>query len=99
MECVDSAATTATYPLQLIKTRMQQRMNSMDLAEDQSVRFVQRGDSYTTLWRTMRTIYTNEGPSGFFKGCFTNALRVAPGAAITFVVYEAVTDALTTTTT
>jgi solute carrier family 25 (mitochondrial folate transporter), member 32 len=94
---MNSTATTATYPLQLIKTRMQQRMNSLDLAEDQSVRLVQRGDAYATLWRTMRTIYTHEGWSGFFKGCFTNALRVAPGAAITFVVYEAVTDALTTT--
>jgi hypothetical protein len=88
------AATTTTYPLQLIKSRMQQRMDTIDLLDDQSVRIVQRGDSYRTMLSTIQKIYTNEGISGFFKGCLTNAIRVAPGAAITFVVYEEVTDRL-----
>jgi solute carrier family 25 (mitochondrial folate transporter), member 32 len=90
-----SAATTSTYPLQLIKARMQQRMNAIDLLEDNSVRMVQRdGDSYKTMISTIRKIYIHEGIGGFFKGCITNAIRVAPGAAITFVVYEEVTDIL-----
>jgi solute carrier family 25 folate transporter 32 len=92
---VYSAATTSTYPLQLIKARMQQRMNAIDLLEDNSVRMVQRdGDSYKSMISTIRKIYVHEGISGFFKGCITNAIRVAPGAAITFVVYEEVTDIL-----
>jgi len=39
-------------------------------------------------------IWTNEGMGGFFKGCITNAMRVAPSAAITFLVYESVFDFL-----
>ena len=74
---------------------MQQRMNAIDLLDDNSVRIVQRdGDSYKTMVSTIRKIYINEGMGGFFKGCITNAIRVAPGAAITFVVYEEVTDTL-----
>ncbi len=39
-----------------------------------------------------RRIWYREGISGFFKGCLPNAIRVAPSAAITFVVYESVID-------
>lgn len=93
--CRHRAATTTTYPLQLIKARMQQRMNTIDLLDDNSVRLVQRdGDSYKTMTSTIRKIYIHEGIGGFFKGCITNAIRVAPGAAITFVVYEEVTKVL-----
>ena len=42
---------------------------------------------------TVQRIWVKEGISGFFKGCITNAVRVAPGAAITFLVYESVLDA------
>ena len=37
-------------------------------------------------------IWRREGIYGFFKGCIPNALRVAPSAAITFVVYESIID-------
>jgi solute carrier family 25 (mitochondrial folate transporter), member 32 len=74
---------------------MQQRMNAIDLLDDNSIRIVQRdGDSYKSMISTIRKIYCHEGIGGFFKGCITNAIRVAPGAAITFVVYEEVTDML-----
>ena len=33
-------------------------------------------------------MWQREGVSGFFKGCLPNAFRVAPNAAITFVVFE-----------
>ncbi len=33
-------------------------------------------------------IWRNEGTLGYFKGVVPNALKVAPSAAITFVVYE-----------
>jgi hypothetical protein len=32
--------------------------------------------------------YRSDGAVGFFRGVVPNALKVAPGAAITFVVYE-----------
>jgi len=37
-------------------------------------------------------IWQQEGLWGFFKGSIPNAMRVAPGAAITFVVYETILD-------
>jgi solute carrier family 25 folate transporter 32 len=86
------AATTVTFPLQLIKARMQQRDKSVELTEDGQVRAVQR--QYKGLVDTVKRIYTNEGVAGFFKGCIPNAVRVAPGAAVTFVVYEGVSDFL-----
>ena len=33
-------------------------------------------------------IWKNEGPLGFFRGIIPNALKVAPAAALTFVIYE-----------
>jgi solute carrier family 25 (mitochondrial folate transporter), member 32 len=77
-----------------MKTRMQQRMYTMDLYDDDSsIRMVQRStDAYRSMTSTIQKIYQQEGIAGFFKGCATNAVRVAPGAAITFVVYEEVSD-------
>lgn len=49
--------------------------------------------NYGGLIDTTRKIFTREGLAGFFKGCIPNAIRVAPGAALTFVVYESVMDA------
>ena len=71
---------------------MQQRSDYIELTDDGKVRAVKR--EYTGLTATARRIYTREGITGFFKGCIPNAIRVAPGAAITFVVYEEVTDLL-----
>ncbi|ACI64160.1 hypothetical protein THAPS_38111, partial [Thalassiosira pseudonana CCMP1335] len=72
-------ASTTTYPLQVIKARLQQRSQR----------------EYSGVIDCVGKIWRNEGVGGFFKGCVTNALRVAPSAAITFVVYESVLDALT----
>ena len=33
-------------------------------------------------------IWKHEGPGGYFRGIVPNVLKVAPGAALTFVVYE-----------
>ena len=38
--------------------------------------------------------WTHEGVYGFYKGCLPNAIRVAPGAAVTFFTYETVADVL-----
>ena len=90
----DRAATTTTYPLQVIKSRMQQRSDSIELTDDGGIRKVRR--EYSGLVATAQKIYVKEGLAGFFRGCIPNAVRVAPGAAVTFVVYEEVTDLLKT---
>ncbi|KAL3943585.1 MAG: hypothetical protein SGBAC_002329 [Bacillariaceae sp.] len=86
-------ASTTTYPLQLIKARVQQRSEFVELASDGGVRVVKRDHKgvFSTIMRT----WQQEGITGFFKGAVPNAVRVAPSSALTFVVYEFVLDYLT----
>ena len=70
---------------------MQQRSEFVELTAEGKLRVVKR--HYNKIRTTFRRIWKKEGFSGFFKGCIPNAIRVAPSAAITFVVYEAVMDA------
>jgi hypothetical protein len=72
---------------------MQQPSTLVELTSSGDVRVVE-GRSYVGLISTVRKIWTHEGVSGFFKGAIPNAVRVAPSAAVTFVVYEAVMDML-----
>lgn len=85
-------ASSVTYPLQVIKARMQQRSEALEITASGEVRAVRR--HYVGLIGSCQKIITQEGLSGLFKGVIPNALRVAPGAAITFVVYESVMDFL-----
>jgi solute carrier family 25 folate transporter 32 len=86
-------ASTFTYPLQVMKARMQQRSDALELTVDGEVRAVKR--HYQGLTDTCKRILQQEGVRGMFKGLIPNAVRVAPGAAITFVVYEGMMDWLT----
>ena len=85
-------ASTFTYPLQVIKSRLQQRADAVDISQEGEIRFKRR--EYKGVVDCVSRIWRNEGALGFFKGCVPNALRVAPSSAITFVVYETVMDAL-----
>jgi solute carrier family 25 folate transporter 32 len=85
-------ASTVTYPFQVVKSRMQQPSNSIELTSSGDVRVVQR--DYKGLFATIHKIWKREGLPGFFKGAIPNALRVAPSAAVTFLVYETVMDVL-----
>jgi solute carrier family 25 (mitochondrial folate transporter), member 32 len=86
-----SIASTTTYPLQVIKSRLQQRSGeSLELTSSGDLKVVRK--EYIGFISTVRRIWVAEGIHGFFKGCITNAARVAPGAAITFLVYESVLD-------
>lgn len=67
-------ASVSTYPLQVARTRMQERMASGEIY----------GSFHRTLWHIVRT----EGMRGLYCGLFANILRVTPQAAITFVTYE-----------
>jgi len=86
-------ASTTTYPLQVIKARLQQRSQVVELSETTGEIIVSKRE-YAGVSDCMGKIWRNEGFGGFFKGCLTNAIRVAPSAAITFVTYEFVLDML-----
>jgi solute carrier family 25 folate transporter 32 len=85
-------ASTVTYPLQVVKSRQQQRSHALEFNVEGQLEAVRR--DYSGFVATMRRIGQAEGMGGFFKGCLPNAIRVAPGAAITFVVYEGLMDIL-----
>eukprot|EP00934_Nitzschia_sp_Nitz4_P002043 Nitzschia sp. Nitz4//scaffold62_size106224//18990//20103//NITZ4_004344-RA/size106224-augustus-gene-0.100-mRNA-1//-1//CDS//3329555820//2043//frame0 len=85
-------ASTVTYPIQVLKARLQQRSESVELTAEGNVRVVKR--NYTSMVSAVQQVWQKEGFSGFFKGCIPNAIRVAPSSAITFVVYESTLDFL-----
>mmetsp|Transcript_36468 Transcript_36468/g.79401 ORF Transcript_36468/g.79401 Transcript_36468/m.79401 type:complete len:425 (+) Transcript_36468:98-1372(+) len=85
-------ASTFTYPLQVIKSRLQQRAEAVDISQEGKITVKRR--EYRGVVDCVSRIWRNEGVLGFFKGCVPNALRVAPSSAITFVVYESVMDVL-----
>lgn len=72
---------------------MQQRSDALEFTAEGEVRVVKR--EYGGLVTTVKSMFLKEGGiRPFFSGALPNALRVAPGAAITFLVYEAVMDYL-----
>lgn len=68
-------ASTSTYPYQVIKSRLQQR------GEKGVYKYKGTFDCARSLWR-------EGGVPAFFRGIVPNILKVAPGAALTFFVYE-----------
>ena len=75
-----TCATTATYPLQVLRSRLQ----------DGS-----RASSSTSEWqqangmlKLTRHLWQQEGVKPFYRGLLPNLIRVMPSTCITFVVYE-----------
>lgn len=64
----------------------------MEISTSGEVQIVKR--EYHGVVDCATKIWKREGVIGFFKGGIANAIRVAPSAAITFVVYETVTESL-----
>jgi len=85
-------ASGVTYPLQVMKSRMQQPSSFVELTNTGDVRVVKR--DYTGLVATAQKMWEQEGIASFFKGAIPNAMRVAPSAAVTFLVYESIMDIL-----
>lgn len=69
-------------PIDTIKTRIQRSV-------------AQPGESgFARFNRVARKIYVEEGWRAFYKGLTPRLLRVAPGQAITFMVYERIQKVL-----
>jgi solute carrier family 25 (mitochondrial folate transporter), member 32 len=76
----------------VVKARLQQREipTASKLVDSALV----RGAHYDGVIDCVKRTWRHEGVYGFYKGCLPNALRVAPGAAITFYSYETISDML-----
>lgn len=101
-------ATAITYPTQVVRTRLQQRSNTTttttsggsgrdkglrrDLARGSAM---DRAPRYKDTASAFRLIYVREGLAGFYKGMVPNVLRTTPQAAIMFLAYEKIMQALT----
>lgn len=70
-------ATLATYPSQVLRSRLQQRMDIRALR-------------YAGVIDTFRQTLSREGIRGCYKGLLPHVLRVMPQSAITFLMYETV---------
>ncbi|PWA78925.1 folate transporter 1, chloroplastic [Artemisia annua] len=77
------AAILVTYPIQVIRSRLQQRP---------SIDGVPR---YVDSWHVMKKTARLEGLNGFYKGMTANLLKNLPSASLTFVVYENILNMLT----
>ncbi|GMH59797.1 hypothetical protein TrLO_g3446 [Triparma laevis f. longispina] len=96
--CSKIIASTITYPVQVVKSRLQQRQDHAfeivrtkeGIMEGGELKKVRR--NYSSVLGTVKSIYRGEGVTGFFKGSIANGVRVAPNAAVTFLVYEGVCD-------
>lgn len=62
-------------PLDVIKTRMQRERVSGE-------------SSFRQMTRITKDLLTHEGPTAFYRGVTPRIMRVAPGQAVTFTVYE-----------
>ncbi|KAF8929230.1 hypothetical protein BGZ58_009091 [Dissophora ornata] len=71
-----SFAQTVTYPLDVLRRRMQ-------VTQMASVSY-----KYSSTWDGVKKILKQEGVRGLYKGMVPNYLKVAPAISISFVVYE-----------
>lgn len=70
-------AAVATYPAQVVRSRLQQRSEGRALV-------------YSSSWQAARLTWAREGLGGFYKGLAPSLARVMPQSAITLAVYEGI---------
>jgi solute carrier family 25 folate transporter 32 len=75
----------AAYPHELVRARLQvaHRHQHPHL-----------GGAHPTLFTVIKHTWHKEGIRGFYRGMFTNLLRVTPACAITFTTYELIHNRL-----
>lgn len=83
-------ASTLTYPFQVVRTRLQQRMPPLSSATATAAEgvAVAVAPKYSGTIDCVMKTWSKEGVRGFYKGLVPNVLRVAPNSALMFVTYE-----------
>jgi solute carrier family 25 folate transporter 32 len=81
-------AGTATYPHQVVRTRMQNYGASTPTSTSSGKRNIR------SLTATIQHIYREESLLAFYKGLGPNLVRVVPSTVVTFLVYENVRSGL-----
>ncbi|KAE9550232.1 hypothetical protein FO519_006552 [Halicephalobus sp. NKZ332] len=76
--CSSTCGQLASYPLALVRTRLQARTVSNDISQPD------------TMTGQFRYIIQNEGPVGLYRGITPNFMKVIPAVSISYVVYETV---------
>ncbi|KAL9962186.1 hypothetical protein ACROYT_G031267 [Oculina patagonica] len=71
-----AVAQSGTYPLDVVRRRMQMKGATGELFK------------YNSTWHAFNVIVKTEGIRGLFKGMWPNLLKVAPTIGIQFAVYE-----------
>jgi solute carrier family 25 phosphate transporter 23/24/25/41 len=75
-------AQTITYPLDVLRRRMQ--VTGMP-----GVAY-----KYNSTWDALKKLVAQEGIKGLYKGMVPNYLKVAPAIGVSFVTYEACKEVL-----
>ena len=79
--CAKLIAASATYPHEVIRTRMRESGT---------------GSIYKGVFSGLALIYRREGIRGLYGGMAAHLIRVVPNAAIMFLTYESVLRFLST---
>lgn len=74
--CCKLVASAASYPFDVVRTRMRERRTAVPL------------DKYRTVASTFRALWAEEGLRGLYAGLTVHTLRTVPNAAILMVVVE-----------
>ena len=84
-------AKTATFPLDLIRKRLQIQGPTRERYIHTNV------PEYKGVWRGLYAIWMKEGVKGWYRGLTVSLVKAAPASAVTMYVYERTLHALMTT--
>jgi len=83
-------ASSATYPHEVIRTRMQtqQRLNGNSAPKGSAGSQKSYAPRYQGVIHAVKTVYLEEGWRAFYAGMGTNMIRAVPASATTLLTYE-----------